>query len=154
MKTFLDGYTKNLVLRIIVFALFGMGYDVIVTTIQQLLGGHLDINAIQSASTWMFLVYGIIPLVIYPVKFALKKLRIPGYSMPFIFLALFYIAEYSWATLFAKLSIEAWNYNWYTPAGFNTANGYVSFHPAIIVVWLIFVIIALFLDDELRRGSN
>lgn len=150
MKEFVGEYKTKMWMRIVVFAMMGMGYDVIVTTIQKILGGKLDINAVQTASTWMFLVYGTIPLIVYPVLFVLKKMKIPKVLIPLVFLLLFYIAEYSWGATFHKFGIEAWNYNWYTPSAFNTANGYISFHPAIIVTWLIFINLAIFLDNKLR----
>lgn len=62
MKKFLTEYKAKLWLQVIVFAMMGMGHDVIVTTVQKILGGQLDINAVQTASTWMFLIYGTIPL--------------------------------------------------------------------------------------------
>ena len=150
MRRFLIEYKTRMWLRIIVFAIMGMGYDVIVTTIQKILGGKLDLNAIQTASTWMFLIYGTIPLIVYPVLVLLKKTKIPRLLIPLVFLGLFYFAEYSWAAVFHQFGIEAWNYNWYTPSAFNTANGYISFHPVIIVTWLVFVNLGIFLDNRLR----
>lgn len=150
MKEFIREYKTKMWMRVVVFAMFGMGYDVIVVTIQKMLSGKLDINAIQTVSTWLFLIYGTIPLIVYPVLFILRKLKIPKLVVPFVFLLLLYSAEYSWAATFHKFGIEAWNYNWYTPSEFNTANGYISFHPAIIATWFVFVNLAIFLDNKMR----
>lgn len=150
MSQFLAEYSVKMWLRIIVFAIMGMGYDVIVTTIQKILGGVLDLNAVQTASTWMFLVYGTIPMIVYPVQYLLKKIKLPKILIPFVFLVVFYIGEYSWGSIFNTFGIEAWNYNWYTPSAFNTPNGYISYHPGIIITWYIFVNFALHLDDQMR----
>lgn len=152
MTQLLAEYKVKIWLRIIVFGMMGMGYDVIVTTIQKILGGVLDLNAVQTASTWMFLVYGTIPLIVYPVLYLLKIMKLPKILIPFVFLVLFYIGEYSWGSIFNTFGIEAWNYNWYTPSAFNTTNGYISYHPGIIITWYIFVNLALRLDDQMRRA--
>lgn len=144
-------FGKNMRVRVIMFAMMGMGYDVLVTTLQQVLGGHLNIHAIQTASTWMLLVYGTIPFVVYPVQVFLKKIGVQRLGNPLVFLLLFYLAEYLWGTLFHQMGIKAWDYNWYTPLAFNTTNGYVSFHPRIILTWFIFVILAESLDSKLRE---
>lgn len=144
-------YSKNMWVRVILFAMMGMGYDVLVTTMQQFLGGHLNIHAIQTASTWMLLVYGTIPFVVYPVQMFLKKIGVPRFVNPIFFLILFYLAEYLWGALFHQMGIKAWDYNWYTPTAFNTANGFISFHPGIILTWFFFVIMAEILDSKLRE---
>lgn len=77
MVPFLKKYRKALFLRILVFAFLGMGWDVLMTTVQMILGGSLDKSAVMTVSTWMYLVYGSIPLVVYPMERLLLKGKVP-----------------------------------------------------------------------------
>lgn len=154
MKSFFTEYSRKIWMRILVFAMMGMGWDVLMTTAQQIIGGQIDKDAIQTASTWMFLVYGSIPLVVLPMDKLLMKLRVPKFIGLALFLVLFYMAEYSWGTFFHSVGIEPWNYNWYTPERFNSSSGYVSFHPVIILSWIVFIVIGRALDRRLRLKSE
>lgn len=150
LKSFFTEYSRRLWMRILVFAVLGMGWDVFMTTVQQIIGGQIDRNAIQTASTWMYLVYGSIPLVVFPMEKLLKKLHIPKLMGLVLFFLLLYIAEYCWGVLFHTMDIHPWNYNWYTPEQFNSSTGYISFHPIIILLWGIFIVIGRALDRILR----
>ena len=140
MRAFMMKYKKALWLRIGVFAFLGMGWDVLMTTVQMILGG-VERNAVMTASTWMFLVYGSIPLVVFPMEKLLLKLKVPKVLDILLFLFLFYLAEYAWGYFFYSLTIEPWNYNWYTPKRWNPKSGYISFHPVILFFWLIFLVL-------------
>lgn len=150
MIEFLMEYKKALGLRILVFSFIGMGWDVLMTTLQMILGNHLEKSAVMTASTWMFLVYGSIPLVVLPMEKVIQELKIPKLLDSILFLALFYGAEYSWGVLFHALEMEPWNYNWYTPTFWNPSTGYVSFHPVILLFWIIFIQVGRVLDKTLR----
>ena len=150
LKSFFTEYSRRLWMRILVFAVLGMGWDVFMTTVQQIIGGQIDRNAIQTASTWMYLVYGSIPLVVFPMEMLLKKLHKPKLMGLFLFLVLFYTAEYSWGAFFHSLDIHPWNYNWYTPEQYNSSTGYVSFHPVILLSWVLFIVIGRAMDRMLR----
>lgn len=91
LKSFFTEYSRRLWMRILVFAVLGMGWDVFMTTVQKIIGGQIDRNAIQTASTWMYLVYGSIPLVVFPMEKLLKKLHIPKLmGLVLFFLTLLY----------------------------------------------------------------
>lgn len=150
MNPFLKEYKKALFLRIFLFAFLGMGWDVLMTTVQMSLGGSLDKNAVMTASTWMYLVYGSIPLVVFPMEKLLQRFRLPRILGTFSFLAFFYAAEYAWGFLFSTVGISPWNYNWYTPEAWNPSSGFVSFHPVILLFWLIFILLGRKLDQVLR----
>jgi len=112
--------------------------------------GGVKRNAVMTASTWMFLVYGAIPLVVFPMEKLLLKLKVPKVLGIFLFLFLFYLAEYAWGFFFHTFEVEPWNYNWYTPKRWNPKSGYISFHPVILFCWLIFVLLGRKLDQVLR----
>lgn len=150
MIEFLMEYKKALGLRILVFSFIGMGWDVLMTTLQMILGNHLEKSAVMTASTWMFLVYGSIPLVVLPIENLLLKYNVPKLLGVVIFLMLFYAAEYSWGHMFHVFGIEPWNYNWYTPEMWNSSGGYVSFHPVILCFWILFIQLGRSLDRVLR----
>lgn len=150
MIEFLTEYKKALGLRILVFSFIGMGWDVLMTTLKMILGNHLEKSAVMTASTWMFLVYGSIPLVVLPIENLLLKYKVPKRLGVAIFLILYYAAEFSWGFLFHAFGIEPWNYNWYTPEMWNSSAGYVSFHPVILLFWIIFIQLGRVLDKTLR----
>lgn len=150
MVPFLKEYRKALFLRILVFAFLGMGWDVLMTTVQMILGGSLDKSAVMTVSTWMYLVYGSIPLVVYPMERLLLKGKVPRVLGVLFFLILFYFAEYAWGFFFHALHLEPWNYNWYTPKRWNPSSGYVSFHPVILLFWMLFILLGRRLDGTLR----
>ena len=150
MRAFMMEYKKALWLSILLFTFLGMGWDVLMTTVQMILGGFVKRNAVMTASTWMFLVYGAIPLVVFPMEKLLLKLKVPKVLGIFLFLFLFYLAEYAWGFFFHTFEVEPWNYNWYTPKRWNPKSGYISFHPVILFCWLIFVLLGRKLDQVLR----
>ena len=94
-------------MRILGYGILGMSRDVSMTTVQQITGGQIDRNTIQTASTWMYLVYGSIPLVVFPMEILLKKLHIPKLMGLVLFLVLFYTAKYRWGAFFSFLGYSS-----------------------------------------------
>lgn len=150
LKAFFTEYDKKLWMGIPVYGILDMGRDVSMTTVQQIIGGQIDRNAIQTASTWMYLVDGSIPLVVFPMEMLIKKLHISKLMGLVLFLVLFYTAKYRWGAFFHSLDIHRWNYNWFTPEQYNSTTGYLFFHPDILHSWVLVIVIGRALDRMLR----
>jgi len=147
-----EEYLAGIIPRMLIFSFLGIGWDVLVTLVQQLLSGKVMINALCPASAWMYPIYATIPLLFYPVAAVLKRNRLGYFVRVLCFLAIFYIVEYGYATFLSRFGIIAWSYDWYLPHRYNGTNGYVSFHPVIMAMWTVFVVFAEGIDFVLRSS--
>ena len=108
-----QAYTRGLAFRIVLFAFIGVGWDVLMTLLQQIVSGSLDRNALCPASAWMYFIYGGIPLIFYPAVHTLKRLRFPYPARLAVLLVIFYAVEFSYGSLLRTLGIAAWDYDWF-----------------------------------------
>lgn len=140
-----ERYKKGLLARMLVFAFLGMGWDVLMTFIQQALAGKLTIHALNPASAWMYLAYAGAPLFFYPVRTGAQRLGFPYPLRVLVALAVFYAAEliYGWAL--RSFGIMAWNYDWNLDPRW-TLRGIITWHPVFLVAWSVFVMIIDCLD--------
>jgi hypothetical protein len=144
-------YRRGLLFRIVLFAFIGLGWDVLMTLLQQTVSGKLGTNAICPASAWMYFIYSGIPLVFYPVVGALKRLRFPYPARLIVLLGIFYLIEYGYGSLLRSLGITAWDYNWFLHPRW-TSQGLITWHPAFIAAWLAFVAVMEWLDTAVRNS--
>ncbi|MBP9022811.1 MAG: hypothetical protein KBH06_06380 [Spirochaetes bacterium] len=145
-------YFKKLWLRIAIFTFAGMGWDILMTTSQQIIAGTLTLDALNTASTWMYIPYSLMPFYFYPADFIMNKLKMKYWMRVVPMLAVFYIAELTFGSLMLYLGIEPWNYNWYIQPEWNY-KGIISFYPVIVILWGIFVVLSDFLDGYLRSDK-
>jgi hypothetical protein len=151
LKSYLDfgEYKKGLFFRIIVFCFMGLGWDVLMTLLQQIVSGKLTIHAQCPASAWMYLAYGGIPLLFYPVTQMCRFLRFPYVLRILVLLLVFYVVEYNFGSTLRMFGIMPWDYNWYLDPIW-TLDGIITWHPAFLVAWTVFVVLAGWLDSVLR----
>lgn len=126
---------------ILFFIFFGTFWDCLVTLTQQIVAGKANRNLLCPFSFWMILVYGSIPLFLLPIIRFLNH-SIPSLAINLVLrLVLFYGVEYTIGAIFQVFGIEAWNYRWWISKQWSPANGYICWHPAIVLEWLAFVYI-------------
>ena len=138
-------FWDSLTFRLFLFSFWGIGWDILVTLTQHIIAGKTDINLINPASTWMYLAYGGIALVIWPTTNVMKKFKISYVFRIIILLVIFYVIEYLFGSTMYFFGIKPWDYNWNIPASW-TYNGIITWHPVILLEWIVFIVIVDCLD--------
>jgi hypothetical protein len=144
-------FRQGLVFRIIIFCFLGIGWDVLMTFLQQIIAGRVTINALNPASTWMFLAYGSIPLLFYPVTSFGRFLKLPYAARLAIVLAVFYIVEFMFGFTLRSMGITPWNYDWFLDPKWSLF-GIITWHPVMFGAWVVFVILVEWIDTGLRQS--
>jgi len=142
-------YAQGLGFRVALFAFIGMGWDVLMTLLQQIVAGRVDPNASCPASAWMYLAYGGVPLIIYPAASLFKRLGLFYPARLAGLLVVFYLVELGFGSTMRTLGITPWDYNWYLQPKW-TFHGLITWHPAFIAAWLVFVALMEWLDAAVR----
>jgi len=146
-----EEFKKGLVFRIFIFAFLGIGWDVCMTFLQQLVSGRADHNALCPASVWMFLAYGTLPLFFYPLVTLAGHLRLSYPLRILVLLAVFYTVELLFGITMRSFGIMPWNYDWYLSSKW-TLLGIITWHPAFLTAWIVFLMVVEWLDTVLRKS--
>ncbi len=144
-------YRQGLAFRMGMFSFLGLGWDVLMTFLQQIIAGKVTINALNPASAWMIIAYGSIPLLFYPVTSFGRFLKLPYAARVAIVLAVFYLIEFIFGYTLRIFGVTPWNYDWYLDPKW-TLSGIITWHPVILAVWVIFVILVEWIDAFLRAS--
>jgi hypothetical protein len=144
-------FKQGLVFRIALFCFIGLGWDVLMTTLQQIISGKLSINALNPASTWMFLAYGSIPFLFYPVTQFGRFLKLPYAGRVAIVLLVFYTVEFMFGFTLRTFGITPWNYDWFLDPSWSLF-GIITWHPVIFAAWVVFVILVEWIDSTIRKS--
>lgn len=145
----LKAYLKNIILRVSIFTFAGMGWDVLMTTLQQIIAGTLGKNAENPASTWMYIPYSMMPFFFYPADCIMNDLKMKYWMRIIPMTSVFYCAELSFGLTMRYFGIIPWNYNWFIAEKWNY-EGIISFYPLIAAAWALFVVLSDKLDGYLR----
>ena len=137
---FYSQFLSGLVLKCLLFAFWGIGWDLLVTATQKWIAGTQTLDMVYPASVWMFFIYGLIPVLVFPLHKLFEHFKIPYPVRILIFLVLFYAVEYLWGFTFHQLGITPWSYDWNLDPSW-TLDGYITWHPIILTEWLIFIIV-------------
>lgn len=121
------------------------------TFLQQVISGKVTIHALNPASTWMFLAYGSIPLLFYPVTMFGRFLNLPYAARVAVVLAVFYLIEFMFGYTLRSFSITPWNYDWFLDPKWSL-DGIITWHPVILAAWIVFVILVEWIDSGLRES--
>jgi len=146
-----DDYKQGLIFRIALFAFMGLGWDVLMTILQQIIAGKLNISLLCPASAWMYLAYGSVPLCFYPIDQGTRYLKFPFGARVLTFMLVFYVFEFSFGATLRHFGAMPWNYNWYLNPKW-TLDGLITWHPAFLVAWAVFVMLGGCLDTTLRKS--
>jgi hypothetical protein len=160
-------YGRGLAARVLLFAFLGMGWDVATTLLQMEVGGGakppaeavpacacmLDLtrSAVCPASAWMFLAYGGIPLLVYPVVQLGRRLGLHYLLRTVIVLVVFYLVELGFGHTMRSFGVTPWDYRWFLPR-WTLADGLVCYHPVIVGWWFVFCGLIEIVDESLRRS--
>ncbi len=146
-----EEFKQGLMFRMIMFCFLGLGWDVLMTFLQQIISGKITINALNPASTWMFLAYGSIPILFYPVTRFGRFLKLPYAGRVIIVLAVFYTVEFMFGFTLRSFGITPWNYDWFLNPKWSLF-GIITWHPVIVTAWIVFVILVEWIDSGLRES--
>jgi hypothetical protein len=144
-------FKKGLIFRIIIFAFMGIGWDICMTFLQQVVSGRADQDALCPSSMWMFLAYGSLPLFFYPLVALTKHFRFPYTLRILVLLSVFYSVELLFGITMRSFGIMPWNYDWYLSPCW-TLKGIITWHPAILAAWIVFLVLVEWLDTVLRKS--
>ncbi len=144
-------YKEGLLFRIAVFAFMGIGWDILMTILQQIISGKITLSILCPASGWMYLAYGSVPLFFYPIDRVGRFFRSPFGLRVLIFMLIFYIFEYCFGATLRHFGATPWDYNWYLDPKW-TLHGLITWHPAFLAAWAVFVILGGSLDSTLRTS--
>lgn len=148
-----EEFKKGLIFRIIIFAFMGIGWDICMTFLQQAVSGRADGNALCPSSMWMFMAYGSLPFFFYPLVTLTKHFRLPYALRILVLLAVFYAVELLFGITMRSFGIMPWNYDWYLSPCW-TLDGIITWHPAILAAWIVFLILVEWLDTVLRNSYH
>lgn len=145
----IEQFKEGLLFRVIMFCFLGIGWDMLMTFIQQIIAGRLRIDAINPVSAWMILAYGGIPFLFYPVSSLLRHLKLPYAVRIIVFLLVFYAVEFAFGYTMRSFGRTPWSYDWFLDPRW-TFMGIITWHPVIVAMWMVFVILAEWIDFVLR----
>lgn len=146
-----DEYRKGLLFRIVMFAFLGIGWDVLMTILQQIISGKITVSILCPASGWMYLAYCTVPLCFYPIDQTTRYLRFPFGARVLTFMLIFYAFEFSFGATLRHFGATPWDYNWYLDSKW-TLNGLITWHPVFLAAWAVFVMLGGCLDTALRNA--
>jgi uncharacterized membrane protein len=100
---------KRVLLRVLLFALLGLVFEVFSTDLGALLHGKIGRNG--NTSLLMMLDYGILGLVVHPFAEALKRRRVPLPLRAVVYMVGIFFVEYVSGRLFTACGWTIWDYS-------------------------------------------
>jgi hypothetical protein len=104
MQTF-----KRVLLRVLLFALLGLLFEVFFTDLGALLRGKIGRNG--NTSLLMMLDYGVLGLVVGPMAEALRRRRVPLVLRAAVYMLGIFFVEYTSGRLFTACGWNIWDYS-------------------------------------------
>ena len=104
----LKAYRRAL-LRVLLFALLGLVFEVFFTDLGALLRGKIGRNG--NTSLLMMLDYGVLGLAVGPIAEALKRRRVPLALRALVYMFGIFFVEYTSGRLFTACGWNIWNYS-------------------------------------------
>jgi len=102
---------KRILLRIMLFACFGLLIEVFFTAAFALFNGNWNMHG--HSSPWMTVVYGLLGVFGGVVSEQLKLRHIPFLLRAFIYMLLIFLVEYFFGVLFQMVGLQIWDYSDY-----------------------------------------
>ena len=100
---------KRALLRVLIFALLGLVFEVFFTDLGALLHGKIGRNG--NTSLFMMLDYGILGVVLGPISEALKRRRVPLALRAAVYMLGIFFVEYTSGRLFTACGWTIWDYS-------------------------------------------
>ena len=100
---------KRVLLRVVLFALLGLVFEVFFTDLGALV--HGKIGRYGNTSLLMMLDYGILGLVLGPIAEALKRRRVPLPLRAVVYMVGIFFVEYTSGRLFTACGWTIWDYS-------------------------------------------
>ena len=100
---------KRMLLRVLLFALLGLVFEVFFTDLGALL--HGKIGRYGNTSLLMMLDYGLLGLAVGPIAEALKRRRVPLVLRAVVYMVGIFFIEYSSGRLFTACGWIIWDYS-------------------------------------------
>ena len=100
---------KRMLLRVLLFALLGLVFEVFFTDLGALL--HGKIGRYGNTSLLMMLDYGLLGLAVGPIAEALKRRRVPLVLRAVVYMVGIFFIEYSSGRLFTACGWTIWDYS-------------------------------------------
>jgi hypothetical protein len=100
---------KHMLLRVLLFALLGLVFEVFFTDLGALLRGEIGRHG--NTSLLMMLDYGILGLAVGPVAEALKRRRVPLALRAVVYMFGIFFVEYASGRLFTACGWTIWDYS-------------------------------------------
>jgi hypothetical protein len=100
---------KRTLLRVLLFALLGLVFEVFFTDLGAMLRGKIGRNG--NTSLLMMLDYGVLGLVVGPMAEALKPRRVPLALRALLYMFGIFFVEYTSGRLFTAFGWNIWNYS-------------------------------------------
>ncbi len=101
--------TRRVLVRVLLFALFGLLVEVFFTAISSLLRGNWNFRG--GTSPWMMLDYGILGLAVAPISAALTKRRFPLAARAVVYMLGIFLVEYVSGEIFTLFGLSIWDYS-------------------------------------------
>jgi uncharacterized membrane protein len=98
-----------LLLRVLLFALLGLVFEVCFTDLGAMLQGRIGRNG--NTSLLMMLDYGVLGLAVGPMAEALKRLRVPLALRAVVYMLGIFFVEYTSGRLFTACGWNIWDYS-------------------------------------------
>ncbi|HOV61003.1 MAG TPA: hypothetical protein PK349_08080 [Candidatus Hydrogenedentes bacterium] len=103
------GGKRQIIIRVLLFALLGLLMEVFFTAFGGL--AHGDWNMRGHTSPWMMLDYGILGVVVYPISGWLIHRRVPLLLRAFVYMLGIFLVEYVSGEIFTAVGLRIWNYS-------------------------------------------
>ena len=100
---------KRMLLRVLLFALLGLVFEVFFTDLGALLRGKIGRNG--NTSLLMMLDYGLLGLCLGPITEALKRRRVPLALRAVVYMLGIFFVEYTSGRLFTACGWTIWDYS-------------------------------------------
>ena len=154
----MKNFWKTLPLRFGILMLIGAGFDSFVTLVQMIMGqfiynsyGGLTANIIAEVSMTLAPAYGLAAFLFYPVnnlfdifyfkKLKLNKIKPVYYSIKYTFFFFIFLSiEFLYGSFTRLLSVTI-SYKQYLPEIFIVGDGLTTWHPIIIGMWILLIVI-------------
>jgi hypothetical protein len=99
---------KRALLRVLLFALLGLVFEVFFTDLGAVLRGKIGRNG--NTSLLMMLDYGVLGLAVGPIARALRRRRMPLALRALVYMFGIFLVEYTSGRLFTACGWDIWNY--------------------------------------------
>lgn len=101
--------TKRLVVRFFLFALLGLLMEVFFTATFAGIGGNINLRG--HTSPWMMIDYGLLGVVLLPIKGALVSWGFPLAARAFVYMVGIFVVEYVSGLVFVAFGLKIWDYS-------------------------------------------